>query len=377
MAVPKVVIDSAIWVTPRLSALPIELIPIRGTQIGAGELKDADALLTRTVTRVDSTLLQDSKIAFVGAASAGADHIDVRYLSERGVYLASATGCNAAAVADYVLDAIYQCERLETLIEGATVGLVGYGAVGRHLGIRLSRLGGTVKIYDPYVKCTEPDVKVCALPEVLACSIVSLHAALHRDQPYPSFQMIDSIAAGHVSSDALFINTGRGGLVTEEALHRMADKGVKLVLDAWPDEPSVSQALLLKVAFATPHIAGYTGTAKRNATDFLVEPLVRALRLGSGFERSYFEETKQVTLDLSNQSDICGLVEAMKAVSRLIQDDSEFRQAWKKSPTPDNFEMQRTQYRLRDQYSDLTLCTLSASPGLQRLVSAAGFRVAG
>ena len=76
---------------------------------------------------------------------------------------------------------------------------------------------------------------LCALPEVLGCSIVSLHAALHTDQPHPSAQMIDNTAVSYISPDALFINAGRGGLVTEEALHRMADKGVTLVLDTWPE----------------------------------------------------------------------------------------------------------------------------------------------
>ena len=375
MAIPKVVVDSAIWVTPSLSAIPIELVPIRGTQIAAADLKDADALLTRTVTRVDANLLQDSPITFVGTASAGTDHIDTQYLSKRGIQSANAAGCNAAAVADYVLDAIYQCQRLESLINGATAGLVGYGAVGQHLAARLSKLGGKVKVYDPYVQSTEPDVKLCALPEVLACSIVSLHAALHTDQPHPSAQIINDTAVGSISPDALFINAGRGGLVTEEALHRMADKGVTLVLDTWPDEPSVSQELLLRAALATPHIAGYTRTAKSNATDFLVEPLVRALGLEISFETTDAEETKQARLDLSAQSDVHGLMTAMQAVSRLAQDDDEFRNSWEKSQTPDNFETQRTQYRLRDQYSALKLEAVNASTELERLLSAAGFRL--
>ena len=376
MAVPKVVIDSAMWVTPRLSTLPIELVPIRGTQIVPSDLEDANALLTRTVTRIDANLLQDSPISFVGTASAGTDHIDTRYLSERGIKLANAAGCNAGAVADFVLDAIYQCQRLESLIGGATVGLVGYGAVGRHLAARLSKLGGKVKVYDPYVESTDANVTLCALPEVLRCSIVSLHAALHNDQPHPSAEMIDNIAVGYISPDAMFINAGRGGLVTEEALHRMADKGVTLVLDTWPDEPSMSQELLSLATFATPHIAGYTRTAKSNATDFLIEPLVRALSLDSPFDTLEYEDTKQVMVDLSRQSDSHGLMDVMKVVSRLAQDDDEFRKTWEKSKTPDNFEMQRTQYRLRDQYSALTLQAVNASTELERLLSAAGFRMA-
>ena len=376
MALPKVVIDSAIWVTPSLSALPIELVSIQGTQIVPADLKEANALLTRTVTRVDSNLLQDSPIAFVGAASAGTDHIDTRYLSEQGIKLANAAGCNAGAVADYVLDAIYQCQRLESLISGATVGLVGYGAVGRYLAARLSKLGGKIKVYDPYVESTETDVTLCALPEVLGCSIVSLHAALHKDQPHPSAQMIDNTAVSYISPDALFINAGRGGLVTEEALHRLADKGVTLVLDTWPDEPSVSQELLSRAALATPHIAGYTRTAKSNATDFLIEPLVRALSLDSPFNTLETEDTKQVMVDLSRQSESHGLMDVMKVISRLAQDDDQFRKSWEKSQTPDNFETQRTQYRLRDQYSALTLEAMNASNELQRLLSAAGFRLA-
>ena len=375
MALPKVVIDSAIWVTPSQSALPIELVSIQGTQIVLADLKDANALLTRTVTRVDSNLLQDSPIAFVGTASAGTDHIDTRYLSERGIKLANAAGCNAGAVADYVLDAIYQCQRLESLISGATVGLVGYGAVGRHLAARLSMLGGKIKVYDPYVKSTEAGVTLCALPEVLGCSIVSLHAALHKDQPHPSAQMIDNTAVSYISPDALFINAGRGGLVTEEALHRLADKGVTLVLDTWPDEPSVSQELLSRAALATPHIAGYTRTAKSNATDFLIEPLVRALSLDSPFNTLESEDTKQVMVDLSRQSESHGLMDVMKVISRLAQDDDQFRKSWEKSQTPDNFETQRTQYRLRDQYGALTLEAVNASNELQRLLSAAGFRL--
>ena len=81
-------------------------------------------------------------------------------------------------------------------------------------------------------------------------------------------------------------------------------------------------------------------------------------------------------VDLSRQSDIHDVMDAMKAVSRLAKDDDEFRKAWETSQTPDNFEMQRTQYRLRDQYSALTLEAVNASTKLARLLTAAGFRLA-
>ena len=81
-------------------------------------------------------------------------------------------------------------------------------------------------------------------------------------------------------------------------------------------------------------------------------------------------------VDLSRQSDVHGLMDAMTAVSRLAQDDVDFREAWKESQTPGNFETQRTQYRLRDQYSASTLQAVNASTELRRLLSAAGFKLA-
>jgi hypothetical protein len=127
------------------------------------------------------------------------------------------------------------------------------------------------------------------------------------------------------------------------------------------------------VAVATPHIAGYTGTAKTNATDFLINPCLRALDLESSLEMNNPKETEQVSVEVPADSDIGGLMKVMEAVSRVAQDDSDFRRAWSKSPTPDNFEAQRTSYRLRSQYSDLIIRANSTSSELHRLVGAAGF----
>ena len=110
--------------------------------------------------------------------------------------------------------------------------------------------------------------------------------------------------------------------------------------------------------------------------DFLIEPLVRALSLDNPFNTLESEERKQVTWDLAHQSEIHGLIAVMEVVSRLAKDDREFRASWKMSSTPDNFETQRTQYRLRDQHSALTLEAVNASTELHRLLSAAGFRLA-
>ena len=98
--------------------------------------------------------------------------------------------------------------------------------------------------------------------------------------------------------------------------------------------------------------------------------------MNNPFDKLEFEDTKQVMVDLSRQSDVHGLMDAMMAVSRLAQDDVQFREAWKESQTPGNFETQRAQYRLRDQYSASTLQAVNASTELRRLLCAVGFKLA-
>ena len=262
MSKPRVVIDSAIRVTPRLRALPIELVPQVSTDISRDTLVDAQALLTRTVTRVDGRLLDGADVRFVGTASAGTDHIDLNYLAARGIPFSSAAGCNASAVGDYVLAAIALCGKLEPILAGAEVGLVGYGNVGRGLAKRLAALGARVRVYDPWTTQFDSHVQETDLQGVLSCGVVSLHAALHDSQPFPSFGMIGLQEAKVIGRDTLFINAGRGGLLSEEAALYLVERGVDLVLDTWPNEPRVSLELLNGARYATPHIAGYSETAK-------------------------------------------------------------------------------------------------------------------
>ena len=348
MTRPRVVIDSAIRVTEKLHALPIDLVPIAGGEISNNSLIGAQALLTRTVTRVDESLLAKTGVEFVGTASAGTDHIDLEYLAANDISFASAAGCNAAAVGDYVLSAISLCGRLEDVVDGSDVGLVGYGNVGRALADRLSRLGATVKVYDPLVTEFAVDVESVTLEEVLDCSVVSLHAALVEDAPFPSHHMIGIKEADLVKRDALFINAARGGLITCEAIERLLERDVEVVLDTWPDEPHVPIELLNRVRFGTPHIAGYSELSKNNATDYLIPALTNALALD--FEDMDAGDDREWPIVLTDTGDDLQTLSALlRHVGRIEQDDREFRLAWAKQQSPEVFETQRREYTMRQQ----------------------------
>ena len=372
---PKIVLDSAITITPRLAQLPVDLVAVAGRDIGREALRDAQALLTRTVTRVDAALLEGTSVSFVGTASAGVDHVDLDYLSENGIGFASAAGCNAHAVGDYVLSAIGLCGRLEAVMKGATVGLVGYGNVGRRLAARLADLGAVVRVFDPFVSDFGDGIESTDLQKVLQCSVVSLHASLHSNNPDPSYHMIGLSESSWIPSDALLINAGRGKLLTVAAAEMLLLRGVDMVLDTWPDEPRVDPTLLAGVRFGTPHIAGYSQQSKINATDFLIDALAVSLGLTQP-RRGESRVGSEAVWALESTSSVSQtLTELVTRVGRLRADDLNFRRRWSELATPECFESQRREYVLREQLKGLSVQLSEEKKGLRTMLLALGVSV--
>ena len=103
---------------------------LSGREIGPDDVRDASALLVRTRTRCNASLLEGSAVRLVATATIGIDHIDMRYCAKHGITVASAPGCNAAAVAQYVGAALHA---LSLDRQGATLGVIGVGHVGSWL----------------------------------------------------------------------------------------------------------------------------------------------------------------------------------------------------------------------------------------------------
>ena len=87
----------------------VELMP--GREIEALHLQDCHCLITRTVTRVDAALLQDTPVEFVGTATIGTDHIDLDYLADSDIGFSNAAGCNAEGASEYVISGLFALSR--------------------------------------------------------------------------------------------------------------------------------------------------------------------------------------------------------------------------------------------------------------------------
>ncbi len=252
-----------------------------GRTLTAADVRDADALLVRSVTRVDRALLAGSRVRFVGTATIGTDHLDLDWLSAAGITVASAPGCNAESVVEYVLSALCVVDGLlAALLERrCRVGIVGVGNVGGRLARRLNALGIEVVGCDPFLEGAP--VPLRPLDEVLAADVVCLHTPLTRGGDHPTWHLLDDARIAALRPGTVLLNAGRGEVVDNAALlarlRRAAD--LQVVLDVWEGEPAIDAELLRRVMLGTPHIAGYSQDGKLAGTRMVLEACCRCFGL--------------------------------------------------------------------------------------------------
>ena len=278
----KWVVDDVIPHTPALQALMGDVTTLAGRDITASAIADADILLVRSITPVNEQLLVESRVQFVGTATAGVDHFDIEAIERLGIAWAAAPGSNAVSVVEYVLCALATSGWLEPVLAGLPIGLVGLGQVGERLACRLSSLECQVLAYDPLRRDWPVDVRRAELDEVLRQPVISLHANLHEEGAHASRGMLNAdraeqmvIALSERAEGGLFINAGRGDLMTIEALSRLVDSPWTVILDTWPGEPALSSDLLSRCDWVSPHIAGHAMQARENGSDLLAESIAR------------------------------------------------------------------------------------------------------
>jgi len=240
-----------------------------GRRINRAALEQADVLLVRSVTRVDRELLEGSQVRFVGTCTIGTDHLDLDYFAEAGIAWASAPGCNARGVVDYVLGSLLALAEGEGVdLSSRCYGVVGAGEVGGRLVDVLRGLGWEVKVCDP-PRQTREACGFVSLDEIIeTCDVVSLHTPLILDGAHATFHLLDQARLERLRAGSWLINASRGAVVDNTALrNQLAQRqDIQAVLDVWEDEPQVNVELAELCWIATPHIAGYSLDGKLRGT---------------------------------------------------------------------------------------------------------------
>ena len=308
-----------------------EVVLRQGRSISSSDLADADVLLVRSVTRVDGNLLAGSPVRFVGSATIGTDHIEMENLEKRGITFAHAPGSNAESVNEYVLAALITvAARKGVALRGCTVGIIGFGHIGRRLAARLRAFGCRILLNDPpLAEEAEKEGRLhdfVSLEKLLTSSdIVSIHVPLTTSGPHRTRHLIDASRLKMISRGAWLVNTSRGGVVDSGALLNDIDRLGAVVLDVWENEPNPDMRLVEKVEIATPHIAGYSYEGKVAGTRMLSDAFARFLGTKIASARHEVGRTMRLVPPDPRLPEMDWLYQAVSRMYPISEDDRRMR----------------------------------------------------
>lgn len=257
-----------------------EVVTAHGRAVCRDMLADVDALVVRSITKVNADLLDGTPVRFVGTCTIGEDHVDKEWLAANGVAFSSAPGCNANSVGDYITAALLTLEqRLGLDLSSMSLGIVGVGNVGTKVAAKAGALGMTCVLNDPPRQEREGGSVFRPLSDILACDVITFHVPIENTGPHPTYHLCDKRLLAAMKPGVIVLNSSRGAVVDNAALKAaLADGSVRAaVLDVWEGEPAPDLDLVAAAAIATPHIAGYSFDGKVNGTRQVYEALCRAL----------------------------------------------------------------------------------------------------
>ena len=318
-----------------------EVVYKKGMDICKEDVIDADALLIRTRTRCDASLLEGTKVSLITTATIGMDHIDLDYCRTHRIEVANASGCNAGGVMQYVFSALYGVTARKGIkIDGATIGIIGVGNVGKKVEYMADYLGFNVLRCDPPREQREGSEGFCSLEHLLTESdVVTIHVPL--DETTRGMANADFFTL--MKPGAIFINASRGEVVDEAALLEASPKLGAIVIDTWNNEPDVDVNLIDVVDIATPHIAGYSFQGKLNGTALAVRAVARHFgikELMDFYPIDELSDHEPLILDLKgkNHGEIAAVFQYNYPI---FTDDFRFRME------PHKFEKLRSEYQYR------------------------------
>ncbi|MEO5740042.1 MAG: 2-hydroxyacid dehydrogenase [Vicinamibacterales bacterium] len=274
--------------------LRIAVVDETETQAFAQEMHDADVLLHVLERVTASTVGQAPRLRLIQKLGVGVDTIDLEAARARGIAVCNMPGANTRAVAELTLLLMLATLRrlseldkqtragkgwalesglLDNLGElgGRTVGLVGFGAVGKCLAPMLQGIGANI-IYTSRREAADTPAAFVSLPALLACAdVVSLHVPLTAE----TAGMIDDRAIQNMKQGAVVVNTARGALIDYNALHRALAMGRLrgAGLDVFEAEPVNAAHPLFQLdnVVVTPHVAWFTSETLQRSLGVFAE----------------------------------------------------------------------------------------------------------
>ncbi len=337
----KIIIDDKIpYIRRAAESLFSSVVYLPGNKISATDVKDADAMIVRTRTLCDKSLLEGSSVRFIATATIGYDHLDTDYLSHAGISWTNCPGCNASSVAQYVESCLILLKRQHYLPSCPTMGIVGAGHVGLQVALKAQAFNCNVLYNDPPRQSQEPSSAFCSLRDIAEqCDVISFHTPLTCKGPWPTFHLADAAFFDSLRQKPIIINAARGGVVDEQELHRayLERKVSAYIIDTWENEPHLSSLLLNDAFIGTPHIAGYSADGKSNASQMALAATCKFFGI-------------QPSFNISPPPLPQGLIPSPDEEERKLQLYNPLIDSRALKACPEKFESMRSNYPLRREH---------------------------
>ncbi|WP_082232011.1 phosphoglycerate dehydrogenase [Halobacillus massiliensis] len=268
------------------------------------ELKNSDALIVRSQTQVTRELFENApNLKIVGRAGVGVDNIDLDAATDHGVVVVNAPDGNTISTAEHTMAMLMSLARnipqayhqlkqnrwerkkfVGVELKNKTLGIVGFGRIGREVAHRAKGHRMNVIAFDPFLtkeKAEKAGVQHGELEEVLQqADFLTVHTPLIDKTKH----LINKETIKLMKPGARILNCARGGIVEEDALYEAIQNGkiAGAALDVFEEEPAIDHPLLsLEEVIATPHLGASTVEAQENVATDVSYDIIEQLRGGS------------------------------------------------------------------------------------------------
>lgn len=266
------------------------------------QLRKAEAFITRNVHPTTQQLETCPNLKIIGIPGVGYQSYDLAYLNRRGVAIVYCPGMNLRSVAEHAVGLAYalskwiprDCQEVKggnygirnrfdhMELQGKTVGIAGFGAIGRETARLFQCNGLNVAVYDPFVPESTVQAmgyRCCANLQELAA--VSDIMSLHMPSLPSTYHLFDRSVFEAAKPGMYFINCARGSVVDEDALYEALYSGIVAAagLDVMEKEPFAMDSRLLNHpnVIVTPHVGGVTADAAERTHRLVVDSTLALL----------------------------------------------------------------------------------------------------
>ena len=269
----------------------------------SSQIAAVDAVIVRNKTQLTEALLLKAKnLTFVGRLGVGLDNIDTKFCSNNNIFVQPATGMNADSVAEYVIacslsllknipishNGTVSGQWPRTSIKsrelgGKTLGLLGFGVIGKKVSRLAQVFGANVIAYDPFVSLSDADslgVTLTTQDELFRLSdVISIHLPLTDE----TRDLMNLSSFNKMKKSPIVINSSRGSIVNEEDLLKAYNENLinGFALDVYNSEP-IKEKLYKEITSSmncilTPHTSGVTAESNVRVSQFIAEKVINFL----------------------------------------------------------------------------------------------------